>query len=231
MWLIQEGLQPEDRSLSLIDTDVQARRRGRLSSFGVSVHDVVIHDNRKWFGEADIRIDALVVHGYPKDDSPESCYKPGTFRFSRVLDGEQLPIGESGLLLFLGRPQHFLDMFITVSRDTKDSDDLANLLHKATDSDEFKGALSGLRQITSVDPTAAVISAGLEASMAIGNLAYRILRQVSSSTIGLYRASWLQHRDRFGEGRHPEVGSHRVKDLSFWFEITRESRESAARAR
>jgi hypothetical protein len=224
MWLVEEGLDREATSLADIDVDLQLRSRGRASTYGVSVNDVVVHDNRKWFGEADVRIDALVVHGYPKDESPDSCYKPGTFRFSRVADGDALPIGESGLLLFLGIPHHFLDVFITVARDTKDSDDLANLLQKATDSDEYKTAASGFRQLMSATPTAAMISAGLEASMAVGNLAYRILRQVSSSTIGLYRASWLQQRDRFGEGRHPETGSHRVKDLSFSLEITREKR-------
>ena len=224
MWLVQEGLDPEATSLAEIDADLQLRSRGRASTYAVTVSDVVVHDNRKWFGEADVRIDALVVHGYPKDENPDSCYKPGTFRFSRVADGDALPIGESGLLLFLGIPHHFLDVFITVARDTKDSDDLANLLHKATDSEEYKTALSGFRQLLSANPTAAMISAGLEASMAVGNLAYRILRQVSSSTIGLYRASWLQQRDRFGEGRHPETGSHRVKDLSFSLEISREKR-------
>lgn len=224
MWLVEEGLSPGADHLPAIDADLQARTRGRASTYGVTVHDVVVHDNRKWFGEADVRIDALVVHGYPKDENPDSCYKPGTFRFSRVLDGDALPIGESGLLLFLGIPHHFLDVFITVARDTKDSDDLANLLQKATDSEEYKTALSGFRQLMSANPTAAMISAGLEASMAVGNLAYRILRKVSSSTIGLYRASWLQHRDRFGEGRHPETGAHRVKDLSFSLEITREKR-------
>lgn len=224
MWLVEEGLSPGADHLPAIDADLQARTRGRASTYGVTVHDVVVHDNRKWFGEADVRIDALVVHGYPKDENPDSCYKPGTFRFSRVLDGDALPIGESGLLLFLGIPHHFLDVFITVARDTKDSDDLANLLQKATDSEEYKTALSGFRQLMSANPTAAMISAGLEASMAVGNLAYRILRKVSSSTIGLYRASWLQHRDQFGEGRHPETGAHRVKDLSFSLEITREKR-------
>ncbi len=224
MWLVEEGLSPGADHLPAIDADLQARTRGRASTSGVTVHDVVVHDNRKWFGEADVRIDALVVHGYPKDENPDSCYKPGTFRFSRVLDGDALPIGESGLLLFLGIPHHFLDVFITVARDTKDSDDLANLLQKATDSEEYKTALSGFRQLMSANPTAAMISAGLEASMAVGNLAYRILRKISSSTIGLYRASWLQHRDRFGEGRHPETGAHRVKDLSFSLEITREKR-------
>lgn len=224
MWLVEEGLDREATSLAVIDADLQLRSRGRASTYGVTVNDVVVHDNRKWFGEADVRIDALVVHGYPRDESPDSCYKPGTFRFSRVSDGDALPIGESGLLLFLGIPHHFLDVFITVARDTKDSDDLANLLQKATDSDEYTTALSGFRQLMSANPTAAMISAGLEASMAVGNLAYRILRQVSSSTIGLYRASWLQQRHRFGEGRHPETGSHRVKDLSFSLEITREKR-------
>lgn len=224
MWLVEEGLSPGADHLPAIDADLQARTRGRASTYGVTVHDVVVHDNRKWFGEADVRIDALVVHGYPKDENPDSCYKPGTFRFSRVLDGDALPIGESGLLLFLGIPHHFLDVFITVARDTKDSDDLANLLQKATDAEEYKTALSGFRQLMSANPTAAMISAGLEASMAVGNLAYRILRKVSSSTIGLYRASWLQHRDQFGEGRHPETGAHRVKDLSFSLEITREKR-------
>jgi CHAT domain len=29
----------------------------------IRVRDIIIHDNKKWFGEADIRLDALVVHG------------------------------------------------------------------------------------------------------------------------------------------------------------------------
>jgi len=32
----------------------------------------------------------------------------------------------------------------------------------------------------------------------------------------------LQYKDGFGIGRHPATGSHKERDLSFWYEIIQE---------
>jgi hypothetical protein len=45
--------------------------------------------------------------------------------------------------------------------------------------------------------------------------------------VGLLHTSWLEYRDGFGVGRHPESDNYRLRDLSFWYEIVVESRESS----
>jgi hypothetical protein len=186
----------------------------------VRVHDIIVHSNKKWFGESDIRLDALVIHGQGKADNPESFYMPGTFRFSRVADGERLPTGEAGLLIFYGKPLHFLDIFIMVSRDRRDSDDLTTLLSKQLQSGEAKGAIGSLLGLAVSTPQVATVTAAVGAAAVVGNFAYQILRKTTGSTIGLYHTSWLQYRDEFGIGRHHKENSYREKDFSFWYEIT-----------
>jgi hypothetical protein len=175
---------------------------------------VIIRDVKKWFGGADIRLDTLVVHGYGQEEDPASFYAPCTYRFTDVHDREELPIDTGGLLLFHGKPLHFLDLFITVSRDRKDSDELASLLKQQ--SEKLKNPLGALLALTISVPQAAAITTAIRAAGLIGDVAYQILRQVAGSTIGLYHASWLQFRDSFGVGRHPESRSFRAKGLSFW---------------
>jgi hypothetical protein len=54
----------------------------------------------------------------------------------------------------------------------------------------------------------------------LGDLAFKVVAQATSNSIGLYRGSWLQIRDGFGIGRHPEgQDAFRVKDMSFWYQI------------
>ena len=210
---------PTDRSVAL-------RGAQEVPFLAMRVHDVVIHDNKKWFGEADIRFDVLIVHGHGKADKPESFYMPGTFRFGRVKDGDRLPIDNSGLLVFYGKPLHFLDIFIMVSRDRKDSDDLAALLSEQLQSDELKAAMGTLLGLAIAAPQVAVVTASIGAAAAIGNVAYQVLQKATSNTIGLYRASWLQYRDGFGIGWHPETEAYQVKDLSFRYEILIEDEPS-----
>ena len=77
-----------------------------------------------------------------------------------------------------------------------------------------------LTLVRRVQPAAAAIAAGIGASAALGDLAYRVIRALSDKTIGMYRGSFLQYRDRFGVGRHPAGGDKFVQnDLEFWFEV------------
>ena len=232
-WLIDERVEIDARLAGAIErglpgvAETALRGPGKVPPLALMLHDVVVHDVKKWFGEADVRLDALVVHGYGKKQDPESFYAPQTFRFSRVGDEDKLQIGESGLLLFHGRPLHFLDIFITLSRDTKDSDSLADLLKKQLGSQEMQGAIATLAGLAIAAPQVAAVTAAVGAAALLGDFAYRVIREAAGKTIGLYRASFLQYHHGFGTGRHPESGSYRVDDFSFWYDILVEKKADA----
>jgi hypothetical protein len=162
-----------------------------------------------------------VVNGLGQKDRPESFYMPGTFRFPDVRDHEQLPIDpDHGLLIYNGQPRHFLDIFIVASRDRRDSDDLATLLARSLGDPQTQSAVSALFALGMAAPAAAAVAAGVAASAALGDLAYRVIKALSDQTIGMYRGSFLQYRDRFGVGRHPlNKPAFIQNDLEFWFEI------------
>jgi hypothetical protein len=225
-WLINETRSLDPAAIRQIERETPAAEgfldRGASSTarLAVLLRQVICHDVHKLFGAAEVRLDALVVHGRGRRNSPDSFYMPGTFRFSDVHDHQQLPIDpHHGLLIFNGTPQHFLDIFIVASRDRQDSDDLATLLHRALSDAQTQSALGALFALGAAAPVAAAIPAGIAAATALGDLAYRVIRALSDKTIGMYRGSFLQYRDRFGMGRHP-VGDHRFieNDLEFWFE-------------
>jgi len=51
--------------------------RGRPSAnLAIRLREVVIHDTKKWFGDAEIRLDVLVVHG----SSPDAATPSGRIR-------------------------------------------------------------------------------------------------------------------------------------------------------
>lgn len=220
IWLIDES-PTQAETEAAVEREVGRRTRSAgltpAPDLAIRFKDIVVHDNKRWFGESDIRFDAVVLHGNAEPEDPTSFYTPATFRFGRVADGDTLPSAQ--LMVFRGRPRHFLDMFVTVSRDTKDSDDLADLLGTALKSDELKGSASAVLGLAVAAPHVAAVMTALTAATTIGKVAYDVVRKATGSTIGLYHCSWLEQRDRFGLGRHPDAGEHRVKDLSFWFEV------------
>jgi hypothetical protein len=197
---------------------------GDAPTLAVSIHDVVIHDNRKWFGEADVRLDALVITGHGQEGAPESFYMPKTAAFARVKDADRLQLGPGGLLAFHGRASHFLDILIMVSRDREDSDDLATILKGSLSSQDVTGAIGTMLGLVVAAPQVAVVTAAIAAAGVLGDVAYRLLRRATGSTIGLYRNSHLQFRDGFGIGDHPGPAPHtfRVNDLSFRYQISLE---------
>ena len=82
--------------------------------------------------------------------------------------------------------------------------------------------------IKSPAPQVAAVTAAIGAAGVLGDFAYRLLRAATGNTIGLYRNSHLQYRDGFGVGPHPNQGTFRVNDLSFRYEIARESAAPAS---
>jgi hypothetical protein len=195
-------------------------RSGSRSNLAVLLNDLVVHETKKLFGGAEVRLDAIVVHG-PEAGSGEDggFYEPATFRFSGVRDGDRLPVESPGLLVFYGRPRHFLDISVVMSRDRKDSADLGALIADRLNSSEWQQAAGTVLGLAVAAPPAAAILAGVGAAAVIGNVAAEILRQATGNSIGVYRTSYLQYLHRFGLGRHPEQDQYHHKGLSFWYEI------------
>jgi hypothetical protein len=225
-WLVDELQLPDVSELTQLERDLPRETfevRGvdiPKSRVAVLIRKVVCRDVQKIFGGAQIRLDALVVHGAGTKDDPDSFYMPGTFRFADIRDHQQLPIDpDHGMLIFEGIPLHFLDIFLIASRDRKDSDDLASLIKKTLTDPKNQATVAALVGIGVAAPPVAVISAAIGAAVTLGDLAYQVVRSVSDKTIGMYRVSFLDRRDNFGIGRHPPGdGNFTEHDLEFWYE-------------
>ena len=145
-WLVEESVDPRSVARSLV-LEGAAQERGATAAkqaptVAVRLHDVLIHHNKKWldiFGGADVRLDAIVVQGNVIESGPAAAYVPTTMRFAGIGDGDSLPGDEFGMLLYFGRPRHFLDISIIVSRDRRDTDDLSSLLAREMNSSAMKG--------------------------------------------------------------------------------------------
>ncbi len=218
-WLMDESVAVDPRNPdSFMPVGSALKLRGGTASLAVRINDVIIHDNRKLFGGSDIRMDVIVQQGLPQNEN-SPFYQPSTFRFPGVKKGDKLSISAPGLLIFYGRPAYFLDISVLVSRDRKDSEDLGTLISKQVNSDSWKSAASPLLNLAMTQPQALLVTAAVSGAVTIASLIWEILRKATGDTIGLYRTSWLQRRDRFGLGRHPETGTYREQDLEFWYEI------------
>ncbi|HEY4303083.1 MAG TPA: hypothetical protein VGM82_01345 [Gemmatimonadaceae bacterium] len=219
-WLAEEG--EFDTELAMVG-EVRTRERGVRGSARTGVSDkniavflnpLIVRDTRKWFGGAELRLDAVVMHGGADKDS---LFHPKTLRFPRVNDGDNLASGDNGLLIYYGRPAHFLAITVTLSRDRKDSDDLSALIAKESKSDEVSSLFTQLA--ASASPHVAAVQVGMQAAINLGEVAYQLIRQVSPNSLGLYRANWLANTHNFGIGRHPAEGAAPAKDFELAYDI------------
>lgn len=196
------------------------RPRGAAPPDAVSVQlgEIVVHSNKALLS-TDIRVDAMVVTG---GDNPEACYRAGTVRFPGIKDGDRLPL--DNLLVFQGPVKGFVDLQVWVSRDDKNSLDLAELIKDETNSKEFKGAALALAGLAVAAPPAAAIVAGLSGATVVANSAYKILSAAVGKSVGLYRTSLLANQrygvGEDGVGRTPANGMMRAQDFSFWYNVS-----------
>ncbi|MCP5152991.1 MAG: hypothetical protein H6983_02410 [Ectothiorhodospiraceae bacterium] len=225
-WLIDERPPLSEADVETIEWKLAESgptlRGGHTPTLAISLHDLTVHDNRKWFGEADIRVDALVVTAPAPSGEADTAYRSQTARFPRVADGATLPLGDGGLLVFHGPARHFLDLQLTVSRDRDGTEDLSGLLADGLASDEGRSAIDALLGLTRLVQPVGAVTAAIAGAARLGDLAYRLLRTATGATIGLYRGAHLEHRDRFGIGAHPRPPRHafRVNDLSFRYQVS-----------
>lgn len=226
VWLINETKPPTERDLRQLERELPTdpgevvRARGRVPYLAIMIHDVVIHNIKKLLGGAEIRLDTLVVSGTKNGKEILRICTPTTLRFPDVRKGDRLPIDTGGLLIYHGKPEHFLDISILASRNRTNDPDLAAILLDHLNSPELQAAVDTVSLVSSVAvPQAAIVMAGARATIMLGSMVHRILQAVTGGTLGLYRTSWLHYRDDFGIGRHPAKGTFQQQDFSFWYEI------------
>jgi hypothetical protein len=190
--------------------------RATEPSINVALFDVTIHDTRKRFGPAQVRLDALIVTPAPAQDQ---LYQANTFTFPGVRDGQALPIDRAaGLGLYTGWPQYLLDVALIASRGGPDQKTLGELL--ADSADQLGSLLGNVAKLTIAAPHAAAITGAAAAAAKLSGTVLRLLAQETGKSIGLYRATWYEHRDHFGLGNHPADGSlFREQDFAFRYEV------------
>jgi hypothetical protein len=220
-WLHEEGVLDAELAfvgksgLGMRSLTRSAEQDTSQHNLAVFLKPLVVRNTRKWFGEADIRVDALVTQAGQEGGS---LYQPRTIRFPRVADGDDLANEENGLMVYYGKPKHFLVLTVTLARDSKDSDDLATLINAKVGSDEVSSVMTQLGAAVA-SPHVAAVQVAMQAALTLGNVAYQLIRQLTPKCLGLYRANWLARKDNFGIGRHPAEGSLSIKDFDFAYEV------------
>ena len=179
----------------------------------VTISDVTIHNTRRLFGAAEVRIDALLVTATADDQ----IYHPGTFVFPGVRDHDQLPIAGKGILVYLGSPRYFLDISLIASQGGSDKT-LGELL--AENACELGDLLGNVAQLAIGVPQVAAITGAAAAAAKLAAVGLQLLNEITGKSIGLYRVTWFEHRDRFGLGPHPSnTDRFRNGDFEFRYEI------------
>jgi hypothetical protein len=182
----------------------------------VVLRDVTIHDTKKWFDfPAEVRLDALVVTA-----NADEVFRPETLNFPGVRDRTDLPIDENGIGVYLGRPRYFLDLAFIASQGGSDKT-LGELL--AENADNLGDLLGNVTKLAVAVPQAAAVTGAAAAAAKLSAAALRLLGQLTGKSIGLYRVTWWEHRDRFGLGAHPSgADRYRHADFEFRYEIFEE---------
>ena len=198
-----------------------AIRRTPRPRIAIRLLEMIVHNNRRWFGNTAVRLDVLVVHGSPTNAE----YAPQTVTFPRISDGDRLPIGDGGLLLFHGRPKWFLTMMIAVSRDKAGASPLAKLLTDLVVSEPAVTLQTQALALATGVPDPQMFGMAWQSALLVGGTMLTALNRETGSAIGVYQDSWLRRRDQWGIGRHPAEGLLHAQDLSFAFEIVKSTHD------
>ena len=108
-WLKQEGTFDEStlklgsaKYRSASDPGGAAPSKHNIAIF---IKQLTVRETGKWFGDANLRLDALIVHG----GKGEELYQPQTFRFPRVADGDNLAGEDRGSTHISRKTRSFSD--------------------------------------------------------------------------------------------------------------------------
>jgi hypothetical protein len=205
----------DDRPANTTQMFVARRAPAATRTVAIRITDLVVHDTRTWFGDADLRLDTLVITRLPKGSRP---YRAETSRFKDVQDGKPLPLRNA--LVYHGDVRDFVDLRVWVSRDRDGSKPLTELLDEQANSAEFTTAATSLLVASGATPSASTLVAAVGATATLTTIAWRVLSEALPKSIGLYQTSLLAgEREGFGQGRHPRQGMFPAQGFSFAYEV------------
>ncbi len=187
-------------------------RAATPGTVAVRLTELVVQRNRSW-GGASVRVDGLVLTG---GGNGMPVYRAQTAHFSRIRDGERLPL--DNMLVYHGPAVDFLDLAWWVTRDRRDSRALSDLLRDRLTDEDVLHAVGSLSTLVTSSPHAAMAATAVSACAVVVNTAYELLSTTVGDSIGLYRTSLLAN-EGFGVGRHPVVGTQPAQDFSFAYEV------------
>lgn len=217
-WVLHPRTAPMSSDEFLVDDSPQSRGASRAAEawvptaprpparIAIRLNKLVVEKTHAWL-PADVRVDALIcTRGGDKDPG----YRPSTVTFSRIRDGQTLPLDNA--LLFEGPVRDFVDICIWVTRDKAPTKALADLLLQRAKDPEVQDALGAL--LVGAGVVAAPWITAVGASAVLAHTAYEVISAYAGSAIGLYRTSFLAS-EQYGVGRYPAEGLYRAQDFSF----------------
>jgi hypothetical protein len=199
-WLLEEE-PPIKRSLLL---SIDSRAAPVKETYSVILHRVIIISNGRLFGKANLIGYFIIVNGYP-DMKTGNPFWAQRLDFYNVRDGQAFVYdsnGDTGYLLFRGRPKDFLNLYFLVVKDNQSTRDFARIL-KANFASEGIGLAVGaaVSIFSGLPPTATGIDAYNLTKKAV-DITLDYFSQQRNTVIGIYRTSLLKEND-YGFGWHP----------------------------
>jgi len=165
--------------------------------YSILLKKIVILNNRKLFGSADVVIFSVAANGIIDLKSGPPVWTQ-ELRFGNIRDGAILPIDpDAGVLLFRGRARAFLNLYLFVIRDMESARQFAGRLRDSFLAEGIGAAVGaaaaghGLSDQSIRDSTTKLVRGVLNQFTKLGDKA-----------LGAYYASFLRENN-YGTGLHP----------------------------
>ena len=177
---------------------------GPEADYSILLRKIRILDNKKLFGGADILLYCITVNGYP-DMKQRKPFWSQQLTLPSIKDGDIRSFdegGDSGYLIFYGRPKDFMNLYIIAFKDVEQTREFAETLQRSFVAEGI-GIAAGAAVTIFAGP------AGLIAAPVARQLTNKAVdaalihfRKKKNPIIDVYYGSLLRNKN-FGEGLHP----------------------------
>ncbi len=197
-WLhIEES--PIDKSIFVAG----AARAGRSKQgYVLTLRKVLVLNNKKLFGGAEVHAHTVVIDGYP-DMKSKTPFWALSIMSPNVKDGDPMSIdSELGLQLYRGKPDDFLNLYIMVVRSKKAARDFAKVLKENMIGQGIGTLVGGAVSIFAKLPTRLGPDAIRDLATGAVNTTIDYFIEQKDPVIGVYYGS-LTREKKYGLGFHP----------------------------
>ncbi|AIF85025.1 hypothetical protein NTE_02990 [Candidatus Nitrososphaera evergladensis SR1] len=190
-------------------------------SCALSLLKVRILETRKLFGATDVILYSIVVNGLP-DMKSGTPFWSRQDKFPQVKKGATLSIDpDLGVLLFRGRPQGFLNLYLVAVRDTEETRQFAQLLKENFVAKGIGTIAGSLIQIFSGPTGPVTVPLAREATTQAVEATIDYFAKQKNLAIGVYYASLIREKN-YGLGYHPNDYPDSMINCDGHFEVAYE---------